>query len=63
MDRKSVHSVKKLGSGWLVFKVGTGEQIGVFPTKLRAYYVATKYNGIDTSNVFVFGSGIFNKGV
>lgn len=54
-------SVKRLNNNnrWLVFNVNTDEQIGIVPSRLRAYYVATILNGRDVSTVFNFGSGMF----
>ena len=49
--------IQRLKHGWLVRNATTGEQAGVFPTKLRALYVAARYNGTvtETSTVFYFG--------
>jgi hypothetical protein len=50
------HSFKRIGyKRWLVYEVGSGRQVGVATSRLKAYYVATVLSGIDTRNYFYFG--------
>lgn len=56
---KTAYGVKRGRHGWQVYQVKTGETVKILPTKLRAYYVATRYSGVDVSEVFNFGSGFF----
>lgn len=54
------YTVRRVRSGWLVVKIRSGKMFEVFPTKLRAYYAASRLNGwID--EVFHFGTDMFNK--
>lgn len=56
---KELYGVRRAKYGWIVYQTCSGEIAMVLPTKLRAYYVATKFSGIDTSVVFYFGGAIF----
>lgn len=54
---------------WVVRKSKTGNYIvkefysgniyGIYPTKLRAYYVASRLSGSVSGDVFVFGEGFY----
>lgn len=58
---RKTYVVKRVKSGWLVYEMYTKQLFEIFPTKLRAYYAATRLNGVDTSVVFNFGSAMFQK--
>lgn len=48
-------SIKKTwGKKWVVYEVHTGQMFELFPTKLRAYYAASRMNGM-VNDVFFFG--------
>lgn len=52
-------SVKQLkDKRWLVYEIHSGNMFEIFPTKLRAYYAASKLNG-KVTDVFHFGTEMF----
>jgi hypothetical protein len=54
-------SLKKTQTGgWVVFGIRTGKMLEVFPSKLRAYYAASKMNGMVTDR-FNFGDNVLGK--
>lgn len=58
-NQKRAYSIKRLGyKRWMVYQIGTDTIVGILPSRLRAYYVATVLSGIDVSNVFYFGDNL-----
>jgi hypothetical protein len=55
----NTYSVRRVGNrSWLVFSNHSGVIHGAFPTRLRAYYVASELNGW-VKEAFHFGTGMF----
>lgn len=53
-------SLKKLRSNkWIVYEIRSGQMFQVFPNKLRAYYAASKLNGM-VKDYFFFGDLLIN---
>lgn len=42
-------------NNWLVYETFTDQIVLAVPTRLRALYVAARYNGTDVSQFFKFG--------